>query len=155
MAVIIPGIALHGLCFGCWIFVAFMIVDEETTGDVRASAQSLFNLVIIGVGIILGSKIAGWVKDWADASVDTVIKAVMGFLLLLFPTLYGWAAVDLGGDTTLSQSVAVTVFEFGAGLLAVLLGLRLWIHRPWTREEYGFLKAWPLYAVAGLSADTP
>ena len=39
------GIALHGLCFGCFIFVAFMIVDEETTGDVRASAQNLFNLV--------------------------------------------------------------------------------------------------------------
>jgi O-antigen ligase len=90
------------------------------------------------------------IQAWADASVDTVIKAVMGFLLLLFPTLYGWAAVDLGGDTTLSQSVAVTVFEFGAGILAVLLGLRLWIHRPWTRDEYGFLKAWPLYAVAGL-----
>ena len=49
---LIFGIALHGLCFGCFIFVAFMIVDEETTTDVRASAQSLFNLVIIGIGII-------------------------------------------------------------------------------------------------------
>ena len=46
------GVGLHGVCFGCFIFVAFMVVDEETTGDVRASAQSLFNLVIIGIGII-------------------------------------------------------------------------------------------------------
>ncbi len=60
---VIPGIALHGLCFGCFIFVAFMIVDEQTTGDVRASAQSLFNLVIIGIGIIVGSKIASAVSD--------------------------------------------------------------------------------------------
>ena len=52
------GIGLHGLCFGCFIFVAFMIVDEECSGDVRASAQSLFNLVIVGVGTIIGSKIA-------------------------------------------------------------------------------------------------
>ena len=59
------GTALHGLCFGCFIFVAFMIVDEETTPDVRASAQSLFNLVIVGIGIIVGSKIAGWVAEWA------------------------------------------------------------------------------------------
>lgn len=65
VAVVIAGIALHGLCFGCFIFVAFMVVDEETTPDVRASAQSLFNLVIIGVGVIVGSKIAGWVADWA------------------------------------------------------------------------------------------
>lgn len=61
----IAGVALHGLCFGCFIFVAFMIVDEETSGDVRASAQSLFNLVIIGIGIIVGSKIAGHVEGLA------------------------------------------------------------------------------------------
>lgn len=59
------GIALHGLCFGCFIFVAFMVVDEETSSDVRASAQSLFNLVIVGIGIIVGSMIAGRVAEWA------------------------------------------------------------------------------------------
>ncbi len=65
VAFLIPGLAMHGFSFGCFIFVAFMVVDEETTGDVRASAQSLFNLVIIGVGIIVGSLIAGWVANWA------------------------------------------------------------------------------------------
>lgn len=65
LAVLIPAIALHGVCFGCFIFVSFMIVDEETSDDVRASAQSLYNLVIIGVGIIVGSFIAGKVAGWA------------------------------------------------------------------------------------------
>ncbi len=65
VGVVILGVALHGFCFGCFIFVSFMVVDEETTADVRASAQSLFNLVIIGIGIIGGSKVAGWVADWA------------------------------------------------------------------------------------------
>ncbi len=65
---IILGITMHGFCFGCFIFVAFMIVDEETTGDVRASAQSLFNLVIVGIGIIVGSKLAGAVAEWATVS---------------------------------------------------------------------------------------
>src|SRR4029453_6792986 len=51
-AAIIPALALHGLCFGGFIFVAFMIVDEETSKDVRASAQGLFNLVIVGLGTI-------------------------------------------------------------------------------------------------------
>lgn len=63
------GISLHGVCFGCFIFVAFMIVDEETTGDVRASAQSLFNLVIVGIGIIVGSLIAIYVVgSWAGSN---------------------------------------------------------------------------------------
>jgi nucleoside transporter len=65
VAVLIAGVALHGFCFGCFIFVGFMIVDEETTPDVRASAQNLFNLVIVGFGIIVGSKIATGVADWA------------------------------------------------------------------------------------------
>ncbi len=63
--VLIAGIALHGVCFGCFIFVSFMIVDEETTDDVRASAQSLFNMVIVGCGIIVGSMVAGRVAEWA------------------------------------------------------------------------------------------
>jgi nucleoside transporter len=64
VAILIAGVALHGFCFGCFIFVAFMIVDEQTSGDVKASAQSLFNVVIVGVGIIVGSKIATGVADW-------------------------------------------------------------------------------------------
>jgi nucleoside transporter len=68
MVTLVLGIALHGLCFGCFVFVAFMVVDEETSGDVRASAQNLFNLVIVGIGVIAGSLIAGEVAAWASAS---------------------------------------------------------------------------------------
>ena len=74
IGLVILGVALHGLCFGCFIFVAFMVVDEETTADVRASAQNLFNLVIIGIGIIVGSWFAtSVVGSWAanaDGSTD-------------------------------------------------------------------------------------
>lgn len=58
LATVILGIALHGFCFGCFIFVAFMVVDEHTTPDIRATAQNLFNLVIVGIGIIVGSLFA-------------------------------------------------------------------------------------------------
>ncbi len=72
MAILICGVALHGVCFGCFIFVAFMIVDEETTGDVKASAQSLFNVVIVGVGIIVGSKLATGVADWVTDDLGVI-----------------------------------------------------------------------------------
>jgi hypothetical protein len=42
-----------------------MIVDENTSSDVRASAQNLFNLVIIGIGVIAGSLLAGSIATWA------------------------------------------------------------------------------------------
>jgi len=62
---VLLGVALHGLCFGCFVFVAFMVVDEETTADVRASAQNLFNLVIVGIGIGVGSWVSTQVGAWA------------------------------------------------------------------------------------------
>ncbi|KAA3608969.1 MAG: MFS transporter [Planctomycetota bacterium] len=60
-AAVVPALTLHGLCFGCFFFIAFMVVDEMTTSDVRASAQALFNVVVVGVGIIVGNFFAGFV----------------------------------------------------------------------------------------------
>ncbi len=96
MATLMIGIALHGFCFGCFIFVAFMVVDEECKPDVRASAQSLFNLVIIGVGVIVGSKVAasvaGWATDDGGVNYTKLFSAPMwaslvclAFLLLFYP----------------------------------------------------------------------
>lgn len=72
LATVLLGVALHGLCFGCFIFVAFMVVDEETAADVRASAQNLFNLVIVGIGIGVGSWVSTQVGAWAtvDGQMD-------------------------------------------------------------------------------------
>jgi len=68
MATILVGVGLHGVCFGCFIFVAFMVVDEETRSDVKASAQNLFNLVIVGIGIIVGSMFATAIAERATDS---------------------------------------------------------------------------------------
>jgi MFS family permease len=69
---IIIGVALHGFCFGCFIFVSFMVVDEETSKDVRASAQNLFNLVVMGLGITVGSWFAIFVVgEWAKVNGKT------------------------------------------------------------------------------------
>ena len=76
---VLLGVALHGLCFGCFIFVAFMIVDERTTPDVRATAQNLFNLVIVGIGIIVGSWFStSVIGNWAtEAKLDEAGQAVL------------------------------------------------------------------------------
>lgn len=65
------GVALHGVCFGCFVFVAFMVVDEHTSKEVRATAQNLFNLVLIGIGIIVGSWFATSVAGRAAANPDS------------------------------------------------------------------------------------
>jgi MFS family permease len=82
LPLILLGVALHGLCFGCFLFVAFMVVDEETTKDVRASAQNLFNLVIIGLGIIVGSWFASSVVgEWAGGDWQKLFSIPMWMAL--------------------------------------------------------------------------
>lgn len=87
VAILMLGVAMHGLCFGCFIFVSFLVIDENTTADVRASAQSLFGLVVFGIGIIVGSQVAGWVANWAT---DPTSKAINFTRLFAVPM---WAAV--------------------------------------------------------------
>jgi MFS family permease len=96
---VVPALALHGVCFGCFFFVAFMIVDELTTKDVRASAQNLYNLIIMGLGVIVGNLFAGWVDTWAVAGPEGgtnwrtffsipmwIAVACLALLLLFYPS---------------------------------------------------------------------
>lgn len=85
VAVLMAGIALHGLCFGCFIFVSFLVIDENTSKDLRASAQSLFGLVVFGIGIIVGSQIAGRI-----ATIATIPAANGGPGTLNFPELFSY-----------------------------------------------------------------
>src|SRR6185437_11881196 len=62
-AAVIPALALHGVCFGCFFFIAFMVVDELTTKDVRASAQSLYGLIVFGLGVVGGNLLSGYISS--------------------------------------------------------------------------------------------
>lgn len=94
---IYPGLALHGLVFGCFFFICFMVIDELTSADVRSSAQNLFNLIVFGVGVIVGNLLAGWIADWtrlADGGMNWqafyaipgwVTVACLAALLVFYP----------------------------------------------------------------------
>lgn len=72
---LLPALALHGIVFGCFFFICFMIVDEQTSADVRSSAQNLFNLVVFGVGVIVGNLLAGWLDAWTRHGAQTNWRA--------------------------------------------------------------------------------
>lgn len=98
---LILGVALHGFCFGCFIFVSFMVVDENTSPDVRASAQNLYNLVIVGIGVIVGSVIAGKIAEWA--TVDGTLDYTRLFSVPMYAALACIAVLGLlypGGNSS-------------------------------------------------------
>lgn len=52
---IIASQAMHGLCYACFFAAAFIYVDRIAEDDVRNSAQTVFGIIILGVGPVLGS----------------------------------------------------------------------------------------------------
>lgn len=65
--------AVHGMCYAFFFAAVYIFVDERCPRDARASAQGLFNLVILGIGPFAGSLLWGWLGDVfrnADGTVD-------------------------------------------------------------------------------------
>jgi nucleoside transporter len=54
---------VHGICYAFFFAAVYIFVDERCPRDARASAQGLFNLVILGVGPFAGSLLWGWLAD--------------------------------------------------------------------------------------------
>jgi nucleoside transporter len=91
--VLIAAQALHGLCFGCFFAVAFMLVDELAPRDARNSVQTFFSIFALGVGASVGGWIAGPIGDYfADPATGVInytavwgsAAAIAGVTLLVF-----------------------------------------------------------------------
>lgn len=59
----IASLALHGFCYVFFFVVAFIYTDTVAPRDIRASAQSLINFAVLGLGLLVGGLFAGWLKD--------------------------------------------------------------------------------------------
>jgi MFS family permease len=57
------SLTFHGLCYVFFFVVGFIYVDQVAPPDIRASAQSLIGVITLGIGLYLGSILAGQIKD--------------------------------------------------------------------------------------------
>jgi len=68
-AIVLIGIALHGVCFDFFFAAGFIHVDNTAPRDIRASGQALFSFLTYGVGMYIGSEVSGRVAQaYTDAS---------------------------------------------------------------------------------------
>lgn len=97
---IVAAQALHGLCYGCLFAGAFILVAKLAPTDIEHSAQTVFGIIILGLGPILAVFYNNWVAGqyglagqatpFADYGrfwlTQAAIAAAAGVLLLLaFP----------------------------------------------------------------------
>jgi len=93
---VLIGVALHGICFDFFFAAGFIHVDNQAPRDIRASGQALFGFLTYGVGMWLGSLLAGklgayftdpvtktmdWQSFWLVPSVGVLISLVVFVLL--------------------------------------------------------------------------
>jgi nucleoside transporter len=84
---------VHGMCYAFFFAAVYIFVDEHFPKDSRASAQGLFNLLILGLGPFVGSLLWGRLADQfrtvtGDVDYETLFQApawlaVAAMLLLL------------------------------------------------------------------------
>ncbi len=48
---------LHGICYAFYFVTVYIFVDAVFPKDIRSSAQGLFNLLILGIGMVVASKL--------------------------------------------------------------------------------------------------
>jgi len=63
-ALVILGIALHGVCYDFFFVTGQLYVDKKAPKHLRASAQGFFNLLTYGAGMLIGNYVLGW---WGDS----------------------------------------------------------------------------------------
>jgi nucleoside transporter len=82
---------LHGICYAFFFATVYIFVDEVFPKDVRASAQGLFNLLIVGVGMVLAGTLfpelrarysADGVTDWRGLFLIPTGLAALGVVLM-------------------------------------------------------------------------
>jgi len=69
---------LHGVCYAFFFATVYIFVDEYFPKDARASAQGLFNFLIIGIGPLVGGFLWPFVQGLF--TVDGVVDYRMVFL---------------------------------------------------------------------------
>lgn len=57
--VIIGSLVLHGVCYSCFFAASFIYVDRLAPEDIRHSAQTLYGILILGLGPVFGGMLSG------------------------------------------------------------------------------------------------
>jgi nucleoside transporter len=94
------GILLHGVCYDFFFVTGQIYVDDTAPKSIQASAQGFITLITYGVGMLIGTLIAGWVVESRqvmeagkivgyDWQAIWLVPAAMAFgVILLFAALF-------------------------------------------------------------------
>lgn len=87
---------LHGICYAFFFATVYIFVDAYFPKDARASAQGLFNVMILGIGALLANSICPWLLQEKFTDPVTKLADFHGlFLVPMFSALGAAVALAL------------------------------------------------------------
>lgn len=63
LALILLGVAIHGICFDFFFAAGFINANSIAPAGLTATAQQLYGFLVYGLGMFLGSIGAGWLNE--------------------------------------------------------------------------------------------
>ncbi len=73
---VVASQALHGVCFACFYAAAFIYVDRVAPAHIRHSAQTVFGIILLGIGPALAGHVIGWESQYATQEA-TIAECVL------------------------------------------------------------------------------
>jgi nucleoside transporter len=68
------GIMLHGICYDFFFVSGQIYIDKKSKGSIRNSAQGLITFATYGIGMLIGSFLAGFVTETFVSNFDDEIS---------------------------------------------------------------------------------
>ena len=91
---------LHGLCYACFFASAFMYVDRVADEDIRNSAQTVFGIIILGVGPMIAGPALGILGNvFGEAGVVTNFAGMWFTLAIIALLTAALVAVSFRDET--------------------------------------------------------
>jgi MFS family permease len=88
---ILSGVILHGICYDFFFVAGFIYVDKTAPVEVRGQAQGFIILATYGLGMLIGSQVAGLLfnniiigNNLLEWQTFWVIPAVFAAMVMLF-----------------------------------------------------------------------
>jgi nucleoside transporter len=95
VAVLVSSQILHGVCYAGFFAGAYIYTDRIAPDDIRHSAQTVFGILILGGGPVLGGILSGWLQarhTLADGTVDYAALWRVVAMIGLGTAIFFWAA---------------------------------------------------------------
>jgi predicted MFS family arabinose efflux permease len=103
-ALILLALSLHGVCHVFLAIVGQLYLDSQCPKDLRATAQNLLTFVTLGIGLPIGTLLAGLLRTHCHNDVHKLFAspALAAIVLLLF----FWGTIQFKAPTHESQDAA-------------------------------------------------